>query len=125
MPVGFASLHSPYALDSPATTKRGPPKTDMDSRRRGNDRIRGMQRGSAPLPRVWGCHPTPYFPPKTAGAWGVGMNRSHVVTVQQDAAGVWGVPNSLLLPQEWGIKGVEDSHANLGNETDRDGATSY
>jgi hypothetical protein len=30
--------------------------------------------------------------------------------VQQDAAGVWGVPSNspFFFPQEWGTKGVED-----------------
>jgi hypothetical protein len=35
--------------------------------------------------------------------------------VQQDAAGVWGVPRFFLLsPQEWGIKGVEMRHEESG-----------
>ncbi len=38
MAVGSASLYAPYTSgSSAATTKRGPPRTDMYSRLRGND----------------------------------------------------------------------------------------
>jgi hypothetical protein len=38
-----------WGLGNAATTKRGPPSTNMDSRFGGNDMIRGVQRGEALL----------------------------------------------------------------------------
>ena len=64
-------------------------------------------------------HQNPLNPPLAKGdspktvqgffpAEGLGVSWAHVM-VQRDAAGVWGVPQiSLIFPQEWGIKGVEE-----------------
>jgi hypothetical protein len=54
----------------------------------------GACRGAKPLQSLFGKE---------------GLRRFAHIEVQQDAAGVWGVPRFLfLVPQEWGIKGVEE-----------------
>ena len=53
------------------------------------------------LPGVWGVSHTHLHPLPS-------RERNAYMEVQQDAAGVWGVPRFFLLsPQEWGIKGVD------------------
>jgi len=39
-----------------------------------------------------------------------GLRRFAHIEVQQDAAGVWGVPRFLfLVPQEWGSRGLKEA----------------
>jgi hypothetical protein len=83
--------------------------TSLDSRLRGNDMIgtAGVQRGKAPLPRVWGCS---RFEVPGIPLWQSGMGSR---MVQQNAAGVWGVPKISSSSPKSGGQGVEKS---LGTE---------
>jgi hypothetical protein len=69
----------------------------------------GQSQGIAPTSpaqrRAKGRSPSALFPSPKSGA--SGLNQPQARTVQQDAAGVWGVPRFLIFPHDWGTKGVD------------------
>jgi len=87
-PMAYTFLHALEAVaGSPAAaTKRGPPRTVLDSRFRGNA-VEDL------LPRVWGCPPIPLFSPKSGGQ---GVEKG----LDEGLAGMFKILNYSLLMKE-------------------------
>ena len=65
----------------------------------------GVECRDRSLPRVWGRPPISFLlPPRVGGPRR--LNQDDSTTVQQNAAGVWGVPSFLTYPPRMGTRGL-------------------
>jgi hypothetical protein len=101
--VGFAFALPKLHLGSAATTKRGPPRTEMDSPVCGNETPRAGTGACPYTVRGFGPAVVCRHPVILRFLHGCAEGRSHF------AEGLGVSPNSLLFfPHEWGTKRVDD-----------------